>query len=106
MTDNSTSGNLTPEQQPDIHKSKYDPRGAVQEMSKAAFRKKDKVLLAVKENGIQKMKRMEIIWAEKRGDTFVYQVKPENSGNDTNLYKDEKGNNWFEEDDLVWAPKE
>ena len=52
------------------------------------------------------MKRMEIVRAKKHGDTFRYQVKPENSSNDTDLYEDEKGNDWFDEEDLVRAPKE
>ncbi len=51
------------------------------------------------------MRGMVIVRAGRRATTFVYQVKPRDGGEKAGLYKDEKGNDWFEEEDLVLAPK-
>lgn len=48
------------------------------------------------------MKRMEVVQARKLfgSNTFKYQVKPKDGAG---LYRDENGNDWFEEEDLVLA---
>ena len=68
----------------------------------------DEVNQAVFENGSHIMKRMVIVQVGKRrgSSTFLYQTKPKDGGDDVKLYTDGKGNDWFEEDDLVRAPKE
>ena len=38
--------------------------------------------------------------------TFVYQTKPKDGGESTELYKDDKGMDWFHEDELEWVVRE
>ena len=37
---------------------------------------------------------------------FVYQTKPKDGGESAELYKDDKGMDWFSEDELEWAVRE
>ena len=70
------------------------------------FREGDEILLAVFEAGVHDKKRMKVVQTGKRHGEFVYQVKPKDSGEKAEVYKDEKGNDWFEEDLLVRAPRD
>ncbi|MCJ1393264.1 hypothetical protein MMC18_006136 [Xylographa bjoerkii] len=107
MADDTTRGNGMPEQKEEIEKSKFDPKNSVP-MSKAEFKERDEVSLAVVEGGSHKMKRAEIVGVASKGlgsTTFRYQVKLKVDGEKAEVYKDEKGNDWFDEDDLVRVRK-
>ena len=74
---------------------------------KQTFREGDDVKLPVVEEDIsrakkKKVKHMEIVKAVLRDGKWWYQVKISSEGPE--LHKDEKGNDWFDQDLLEWWP--
>ncbi|MCJ1387136.1 hypothetical protein MMC17_010265 [Xylographa soralifera] len=103
MAKDNTRGNGVPDQEQEIQKSRFDA-GNSKPMSKAEFKNGDEANLAVFEGGRYLTKRMEIVAVARKGlgsTSFVYQVKPKVDGEKAEVYKDEKGNDWFDEEDLV-----
>jgi len=65
------------------------------------FNPGDVVKLSVRENGVLNVKKMEVVKAEQREGIPKYQVKPSGQ-KEEGVFKDENGNEWFDEDELTW----
>jgi len=65
------------------------------------FNPGDVVKLSVRENGVLNVKKMEVVKAEQREGIPKYQVKPSGQKEEGG-FKDENGNEWFDEDELTW----
>jgi len=104
MEDDTARGNAMPEQKEEIQKSVFHP-GSSKPMSKAEFKAgDDNVQLAVLMEGIHKMKQVEIVAVRSKGlgsTSFEYQVKLKVDGEKAEVYKDMKGHDWFDEENLV-----
>lgn len=59
----------------------------------------DEVKVRVRENGVLRPVKMEVVRSELRGGKWAYQVKRSGAAR---IHTDENGNRWFREDTLDW----